>query len=241
MSAVKNLDARRFVFDPEDMAAILEGIIVEKHGTHNQSSHGRKGGGSGSGSAGLEYPTRKSNPELAAPLRDYVVEYPDGFGHSAINGRLRDRQDVLYSNLTPEAQGEFDESIESLDKLVELSPALTEPTTTYRGIGNNFAIELKEKGVGATYVDNGYTSVSLDRGIAGGFPSRPTGNIMEIVLPAGTKAINPSKFFTSGKIGNTELRREKELILGRGTTFEVLSIEDSPYGIGNLFKVGIKQ
>ena len=139
------------------------------------------------------------------------------------------------------AQKELDEAIESLDKLVELSPQLTEPTTAYRGIGTNFAMTFQGKGIGTTFQDNGFVSVSLDKKIAGGFPSRPTGNMMEIVLPKGIKAINPSKFWTSNKIEGTELRREKELILGRGTKFEILSIENSPMGVGNLFKVGIKQ
>ena len=136
----------------------------------------------------------------------------------------------------------LNERVSELDKLVELSPALPEDTVVYRGIGGAFAMELEAKGVGATFTDAGFTSVSLDRSIARGFPSRPSGNVMEIVLPAGTKAINPSKFFTSGKIGGTELRQEKELILGRGTTFEILSIEDNPipFGLGSNFKIGIK-
>lgn len=242
MSAAKNMDVRRLVFDPEDMAAILENVIVEKHGSHNQKTHGGKGGGSGSGSTPLEYPTRKSNPELAASLRDYVVQFPEGMGHSYINSALRDP--FRDTTATLGAQGRMNvilnERVSELDKLVELSPALPEDTVVYRGIGGAFATDLQAKGVGATFTDNGFTSVSLDRGIAKGFPFRPSGNVMEIVLPAGTKAINPSKFFTSGKIGGTELRREKELILGRGTTFEILSIEDNPFGLGDNFKIGIK-
>ena len=149
---------------------------------------------------------------------------------------MNDERNKLYI----ENRKRLDEAIKSMDKLVELSPALNESTTTYRGIGVNFAKTLQEKGIGSTYQDNGFVSVSLDKQIAGGFPSRPTGNMMEIVLPKGTKAINPSRFFTSSKIGGTELKREKELILGRGTKFEILSIENSPMGVGNLFKVGIK-
>jgi hypothetical protein len=227
---------------------------VLKHGDHDQSSHGAWAtGGGGSSNQTSEYPTKQSNPELANILKDYIVEYPDAYGHLSINHKLREREGVLFNpSLQPsmneernklflENQKKWDEAVKSLDKLVELSPALTEPTTTYRGIGNNFAKTLQEKGIGTTYQDNGFVSLTLDKKIAGGFPSRPTGNMMEIVLPKGTKAINPSRFFTSSKLGGTELKREKELILGRGTKFEILSIENSPMGVGNLFKVGIKQ
>ena len=215
---------------------------VKKHGTHDQSSHGRKGGGSGSGSAGLEYPTQKSNPELVIPLRDYVAQYPDGFGHTAINRTLRERAKGTPDNLTPEAQKELNEAIGSLDRLVELSPSLAEQTTTYRGIGTDFARELEQVGVGGSFTDNGFTSVSLDKGIAGGFPSRPTGNLIEIALPAGTKAVNPSKFFTRNIVRNTNLKQEQELILGRGTTFDILEIVDNvELGVGKIIKVGVKK
>ena len=211
---------------------------VIKHGTHDQSTHNpHKGGGGGNQSS--EYPTSKSHPELKDAISDYVVQYPKEVGHTIMNGTLREQQG--YDNVTPEYRDDINSRITQMDKLVELSPALTENTTTFRGIGSGFAQELREKGIGAKYTDNGFTSVSLDKDVAGGFPSLPSGNIMEIVLPTGIKAINPSRFFTSGRIGDTELKREKELILGRGTNFEVLSIEDSPYGFGNLFKVGIKQ
>ena len=245
--------ATRVLIDLEDFKlTFLDSEEVEKHGDHDQSSHGAWATGqSGSSEQTLEYPTKKSYPELAPILKDYIVEYPNAYGHLSINRDLREKKDIFSPYLRPSMNDErnklyienrkrLDEAIKSMDKLVELSPALNESTTTYRGVGVNFAKTLQEKGIGSTYQDNGFVSVSLDKQIAGGFPSRPTGNMMEIVLPKGTKAINPSRFFTSGKIGGTELKREKELILGRGTKFEILSIENSPMGVGNLFKVGIK-
>jgi len=249
----------RFITATLDEVEITRAKDVEKHGDHDQSEHGNWATGqSGSSKETSEYPTKESNPELTKILRDYIVEYPQDYGHRFINRELREKGDTFNPYKPPsinkdpktiylvsdekllESQKEFNETVKSLDKLVELSPALTEPTTTYRGIGTNFAETLKEKGIGATYKDNGFVSLTLDKEIATGFPSLPTGNIMEIVLPKGTKAINPSKFWTSNRIGGTELKREKELILGRGTKFEILSIEDSPVGVGNLFKVGIK-
>ena len=174
-------------------------------------------------------------------LSDYVVAYPNEAGHEIINKTLRQQEG--YDNVTPEYKERIDFRIEQMDKLVELSPPLPEDTQVYRGIGLTFAADLEAKGVGATYTDNGFTSVSLDRGIAAGFPSQPSGNVMEIILPAGTKVVNPSKFFGRQKIvGGTDLRQEQELILGRGTTFEILGIEDNPNWFGGkTFKVGIKQ
>jgi hypothetical protein len=101
---------------------------------------------------------------------------------------------------------------------------------------------LEQVGVGGSFTDNGFTSVSLDKGIAGGFPSRPTGNLIEIALPAGTKAVNPSKFFTRNIVRNTNLKQEQELILGRGTTFDILEIVDNvELGVGKIIKVGVKK
>ena len=211
-----------------------------KHGTHDQSTHGRKGGGSGSGSAESKHPTVKSNPELRDALSDYVVQYPRGAGHQVVNGSLRKQPG--YDNVTPEFQAEIDSRVTQLDKLVELSPPLSEETTVYRGIGTPFARELETVGVGGSFTDRGFTSVSTDRGIATGFPSNPTGNVIEIVLPKGTKAIVPSRFFSERTVGTTDLVQEKELILGRGTTFEILEIVDNvETGVGKIIRVGVKK
>ena len=229
----------KYLYMNDNEIEIVE--TVRKHGSHNQKTHGSKGGGGGSGSAALEYPTKKSNPEMEYMLSDYVVAYPNEAGHEIINGTLR--QQLGYDNVTPEFKEKIDFRIEQMDKLVELSPPLPEDTQVYRGIGLAFAADLEAKGVGATFTDKGFTSVSLNKGVAAGFPSQPSGNVMEIVLPAGTKAVNPSKFFGRQKIvGNTDLRQEQELILGRGTTFEILSIEDNPNWFGaKTFKVGVKE
>jgi hypothetical protein len=224
----------KYLYMNDNEIEIIE--TVRKHGSHNQKTHGGKGGGSDSGSAALEYPTKTSNPEMEYMLSDYVVEYPKEAGHKIINGTLR--QQAGYDNVTPEFREDIQFRIGQMDKLVELSPPLSEQTKVFRGIGKPFAAELEAAGVGGSFTDKGFTSVSLDEQIAAGFPSVPTGNILEIMLPAGTKAVNPSKFFGRQKIvGNTDLRQEQELILGRGTTFDILEIIEQPYGIGKKFKV----
>lgn len=211
--------------------------LFVKHGSHNQKTHGR--GGSGGG-AGVDYPTVKSNPELKDAIRDYVAQYPRGAGHQDINKTLRKQPG--YDNVTPDYQDKIDSRVAALDKLVELSPPLSEQTTVYRGIGTDFARELEAAGVGGSFTDNGFTSVSLNKEIAGGFPSMPTGNLIEITLPAGTKAINPSRFFGENMVvGNTNLSQEQELILGRGTTFDILEIVDNvALGVGKIIRVGVK-
>lgn len=207
-------------------------LVMEKHGTHDQKTHGNWA--NGFSNSELEYPTQRSNPELKDALKDYVVEYPEGVGHESVNSYLR--QQLGYDNITPEYKDKIKSRISELDKLVKLSPSLPEQTTAYRGIGKKFALELEAAGVGKSFTDNGFTSVSLDKGIAGGFPSRPTGNLLEIVLPAGTKAVNPFKFFTQHIISNTDLKNEQELILGRGTTFDIVEIMDNVL-VGKIIKV----
>ena len=66
--------------------------------------------------------------------------------------------------------------------------------------------------------------------------------MIEIVLPKGTKAIVPSRFFSERTVGTTDLVQEKELILGRGTTFEILEIVDNvETGVGKIIRVGVKK
>lgn len=238
-------DLRRFIVEEGDWEIDLRpnggydklGIEgLQKHGAHDQSKHNpHKGGGGGAGAV-VEYPTKKSNPEMEYMLSDYVVAYPNLAGHEIINKTLR--KGAGYDNVAPAYAENIQFRIGQMDKLVELSPPLSEQTKVFRGIGNTFAAELEAKGVGGSFTDLGFTSVSLDESIAGGFPSMPTGNILEIMLPAGTKAVNPSKFFgRQYMVGNTDLRAEKELILGRGTTFDILEIVTQPYGIGQKFRV----
>lgn len=234
----------KFVTDTLDGIEITRAKNVEKHGTHDQKTHGSWAGTNIKDSEGS--PTQNSHPEFRKILADYIAEYPQELGHQGINGLLRmGEKNYLAEQMgrgydTPEykaereqnLRGNFSEVVQAalqLDRLISLSPPLAENTTAYRGVGREFANELVQQGVGKTFTDNGFLSTSLEKHIARGFPSSPTGNLLEIKIPKGVKVIEPSKYFRSNIIRDTNLSKEKEIILGRGNTFEITKIEKSEF------------
>lgn len=193
-------------------------VPVLKHQEHDQSSHGNWAEG--------QYPTKDSHPELKNSLKEYVSEYPKDIGYAGVNRHLRTGE----SNYTPEAMGKVKKLISDLDKTVELSPRTVEPMTVYKGVHEKLASQLEKLGVGGTFEDKGFTSVSPKKDVALGFPSFQSGNLIEIDMPSGVKAINPYKYFGRSSVNGTRLANEKELILGRGSNFEITGIEKTEYG-----------
>jgi hypothetical protein len=242
----------KFIYTDEDAIEFDE--IIAKHGTHDQSTHGNWAKNRSAGD-GTGHPTQTSHPEFRPILADYIAEYPQNIGHQWANHLLRLGEENylkervggdwfdLYSHaagvdptehLANQREGykqDFAEVVEiasKLDKLVSLSPPLTEDTTVYRGVSEDFAGELARMGVGGTFTDNGFVSTTLRKEIAMGFPSVPSGNLMQVEVPQGVRAIVPSKYFKSNIIRDTNLSKEKEIILGRGNTFEITKIEQEP-------------
>jgi hypothetical protein len=193
-------------------------VPVLKHGEHDQSSHGNWAEG--------QYPTKDSHPELKNSLSEYVSEYPKEIGYLSVNRHLR----LGENNFTEEAMGKVKKVISDLDKAVELSPRTTEPMTAYKGVHESLITQLEKLGVGGTFEDKGFTSVSPKKEVALGFPSFRSGNLIEIEMPSGVKAINPYKYFGRSSVNGTKLANEKELILGRGSSFEITGIEKTEYG-----------
>lgn len=57
----------------KESTLVLHRLVVEKHGSHNQSSHGGKGGGAGGGGGGAILPERKtpfSEERIASEIND---------------------------------------------------------------------------------------------------------------------------------------------------------------------------
>ena len=89
MTTVDKNKARRFVFDPDDMTAILESV-VRKHGTHNQKTHGRKGGGGGSAffeSGGEVTGALTPDAEELRTMRASLDAMEDTLGEEFVNDR----------------------------------------------------------------------------------------------------------------------------------------------------------
>lgn len=89
MTTVDKIKARRFVFDPDDMTAILESV-VQKHGAHNQKTHGRKGGGGGSAffeSGGKVTGALSSDAEELGIMKSTLDVMEDNLGEEFVNDR----------------------------------------------------------------------------------------------------------------------------------------------------------
>jgi hypothetical protein len=200
--------------------AVLKWIVnpVLKHQEHDQKTHGAWATG--------DYPTKDSHPELNGSLKEYVSEYPKEIGYAAVNSHLR----LGNNNFTDKAMSQVKRVISDLDKAVELSPRTTEPITAYKGVHETLITQLEKLGVGGTFEDKGFTSVSPKKEVALGFPSFRSGNLIQIEMPSGVKAINPYKYFGRSSVSGTKLADEKELILGRGSSFEITGIEKTEYG-----------
>jgi hypothetical protein len=191
---------------------------VLKHEQHDQKTHGSWATG--------DYPTKDSHPELNSSLKEYVSEYPKEIGYAAVNSHLR----LGNNNFTDKAMSQVKKVISDMDKMVELSPPTSESMTVYKGVHERLITEIEKLGVGATFEDKGFTSVSPKKEVALGFPSFRSGNLIEIDMPSGVKAINPYKYFGRSSVNGTKLANEKELILGRGSDFEITAIEKTEYG-----------
>ncbi len=102
-----------------------------------------------------------------------------------------------------------------------------EPMTVYRGIGPEFAKQLKP---GVSFTDGGFTSTTSSRDIAEGYSTfgGSGGAVMEVRVPKGAKAISLKD--TSAFGGKTSVAKsEEEILLNRGGKYRVVEvIQDKP-------------
>jgi len=204
--------------------------LFAKHGSHNQKTHGGKGGGSSSGQ-GIGYKASDKHPKAQDSDGRYAdVEYYTSSGYSDINNLLR-------TGAEPElgTKKEAREYIKSLDTEIAKTSAPRD-MILYRGVtGVEKFDKLKE---GQTYTDKGFVSTTTERGSVtefmstaegGRFDSRPVekGVVLEISVPEGGNVLSVQNYFKdlSGRYGPSEgILSEKEHILPRGLTFSVDSI-----------------
>ena len=105
------------------------------------------------------------------------------------------------------------QDVSALDSLISSAPALTQDTTTFRGVGpGDFSNQLQQMQPGDSFTDKGFVSSSQSSTYADMFAQG--GTKMEITIPEGTKALNVATFNPSYLTNN-----EQEMILARGTSF----------------------
>jgi hypothetical protein len=144
--------------------------------------------------------------ELTRGDRSAVNDYTN-FGFKNTNELLR-TGDVTTMGKKDAAIREAKQLTEKLDKAFTRAPTLTGKTEVLRGVDSKAVAGWK---VGQTVTDKGFVSTSTKAGSAF---YQDKAVVIKINVPKGTKAIQP-------RTGN---RREKELILNRGTKFKVKSI-----------------
>jgi hypothetical protein len=114
---------------------------------------------------------------------------------------------------------------ESLDKAIETAPPLSEELVTYRGVKGNGLDFFEKLKVGDTWEDKGFTSTTIDPGVAqqfGGSQPYYDGIVFRMKLPAGTKGIFPSGYHEPiyGWKADTS---EAEFLLPRASKFKVVA------------------
>ena len=140
---------------------------------------------------------------IAADSAEALVRYT-GIAYSRINGRLRSTR----------AKNVRDPEIQALDRAFDAVPALQEEGMVFRATGLDALSQPLS--VGDVVTDRGFVSTSAARAQADKF--RRDGDLWEIVLPKGAKALDVNALVKS------QYGEEREILLPRGTRFVVESI-----------------
>lgn len=169
------------------------------------------------GSAPDTHASAHSQRELTKREKEAVVGYTDG-NFSALNTFLRnhgsDPADMRFALGTTEGRI-HGRTIQNMDGAVQKG-TFEQPATLFRGSGPGHFNGLKP---GDTFVDHGYVSTSVFRGIAEGFAA-DDGKIIEIDAPKGTHALD-----VAAGLGDPEARYEGERVLGRDHAFKVTAVD----------------
>ena len=158
----------------------------------------------------------KGFTEMAHPEFSGAISFYESRGGFDMNEALRDPQisDDGYMG-----------TVNVLDKAIETAPALSEELIAYRGVKGN-GLEFFEKlKVGDTYEDKGFTSTTIDTGVAqqfGGSAPYYDGLVFRMKLPAGTKGIFPSGYHEP-MYGWTPDFSEAEFLMPRNSNFKVVA------------------
>jgi hypothetical protein len=158
------------------------------------------------GRVGTEGGEPLSRVEKSA-VNDYQNE-----SYRNVNRILRGQEVTGFGN-KEKIREEANKTIAGVDKAFTKAPRLKETTKVLRGVNEkDVASILSAKNpVGKTLTDKAYVSTTLRKG--GYYLDRKV--VMEITVPKGTKVLQP-------RGGN---RREREVLLNRGTKLKVTGVE----------------
>jgi len=211
---------------------------VRKHGEHDQKTHGNWASGNYENLAAwfkdeikvfasdtdkevyfmeklfsqrLKGFTEAAHPEFSGAISNYESR----LGYD-MNEALRDPQI---------SEDGYKSTIDLLDKAMDVAPPLSEELVTYRGVKGNGLKFFETLKVGDTWEDKGYTSTTIDAGVAqqfGGSQPYYDGLVFRMKLPAGTKGIFPAGYHEP-MYGWTPSTTEAEFLMPRGSKFKVVA------------------
>lgn len=163
-------------------------------------------------------------------LRGALFLYTGG-GFRSMNATLRGRPNAdkypwpgsgKFPSKTPDINLTMSvpEAVDHMDRIIASAPPLEHDTIAYRYVGPTGTEKMFAGGVGGSFTDKGFPSVSLNRPFIEEAvrlsPHELTG--VEIRIPKGTRAAYPLA-------ANEGFPTERELILPRGATFKTISHE----------------
>jgi hypothetical protein len=157
-------------------------------------------------SYGLDHSDLESiNPQNIRPSERSAFSHYQGSGYRALNKSLREEEEPRDLNL-----------LAGLDSVFARASGVDEPLLVYRG----GSINLSDLTPGNEYIDRGFGSTSTNP--SGAFPASSSGNRVgakwTIELPPGARAVHMESL-SGDDIG------EEEILLNRGTTFRILSVD----------------
>jgi hypothetical protein len=202
-----------------------ESRSITKHGTHDQKTHGRKGGGGASG--GETYNTKK--PLTTKEMIELSTSQSPEYGFDTVSTYVNDPQGVNVKLRADREMAEMEfrsgNLIAGLDETMVRTPNITRSITVYRGLDADSVEGFDNLEPGDIFSDAGFVSTSLDSQIAVTFADRfmkPDGVVLEINVPANTEGIFPNSWLSD--TSNTFFN-EFEFLLPRDAQFKVISTE----------------
>lgn len=126
-----------------------------------------------------------------------------------------------------EIDDDYADTVYDLESAIAKAPPLKQAAVVYRGLETRkmdarVVAKFQNLKVGQQFEDDGFCSTSVRAGVAARFAGSVT---MEIVLPAGTRALSMDKI-----VGIVSGRKESEVVLDRGTRFKVLAKSQTDSG-----------
>ena len=218
-----------------------------KHGSHNQKTHGGKGGGVSGSAELLERMTYQRKQGFWS--KEVPQEQDEALWSYATNSYLNMQSvartgEIGLDAKDPEVIARITTANDNLDTLISSAPPLPSDLVTYRGVQGDIAESLLAAKSGDVITDKGFSSTSLLREKAEIYTTtplpgslRPSENkaMLEIINPSGTRGIMVDAFnediVASSPIVTNYLetalstRTQYEWLLNRNTSFEVISVQ----------------